>query len=326
MNFDHTINEFRRYLWQNGYSKNTIESYTESIEKTIIDKDLEALSQKDLDDIAIELREKYEPGGNRMRHAAINLFCKTILKRQDLHLKIPRSKTKNKDILTNEQMEKILNASKTKGRTVYAMLQILYDCALRKSEICHLNIEDVNFDMLEIFLKNTKTGDAIVTITSRVASAIQDYLLYDRRPRTPGEKALIVNKYGKRIGEHFVRNHLKECAIEAGITKNVYPHMIRASCITHLLNKGINPLTVQQHARHSDFRTTMIYNRPTQQQMKADIERVFVVKSDLTDEDRARTLFDKYLRGELSLNEMNALLEVTQPKQLKPKIGFTGYA
>ena len=74
--------------------------------------------------------------------------------------------------------------------------------------------------------------------------------------------------------------------------------MLRASCITHLLNKGVNPLTVQQHARHKDFRTTMIYNRPTQQQMKAYIERVF------TSETR----------------------ENIRPKELKPKIECIGYA
>ncbi len=124
---------------------------------------------------------------------------------------------------------------------------------------------------------------------------------------------------------HFVRNHLKECVIEAGITKNVYPHMIRASCITHLLNKGINPLTVQQHTRHSNFRTIMIYNRPTQQQMKADIERVFVVKSDLTDEDRVKAIVDKYLQGEISNNEMSRLFGVIQPKELNHKSELTGY-
>ena len=109
---------------------------------------------------------------------------------------------------------------------------------------------------------------------------------------------LFLNKYGKRIGEHFVRNHFKECAREAGILSRAYPHILRASCITHLLNKGVNPLTVQRHARHRDFRTTMIYNRPTQQQMKADIERVFHSKT----------------------------CENIKPKELKPEKEFIGYA
>jgi integrase len=135
-----------------------------------------------------------------------------------------------------------------------------------------------------------------------------------------------LNKYEKRIGEHFIRNNLKECAIKAGITKRVYPHMLRASCITHLLNNGINPLIVQRHARHNSFRTTMIYNRLTQQQMKDDIERIFVKKSVLEDKDREKAVFDKYLKGEITVQEAMTLLEVMRPKQLKPSSEFPGYS
>jgi hypothetical protein len=69
--------------------------------------------------------------------------------------------------------------------------------------------------------------------------------------------------------------------------------MLRASSITHLLNIGINPITVQTHARHNAIRTTMLYNRPTQQQMKYDIERAFVTKTDIDDKDRVKAIVDK---------------------------------
>jgi|GEM_PF-2266948 len=101
--------------------------------------------------------------------------------------------------------------------------------------------------------------------------------------------------------------------------------MLRAACITHLLNQGINSLTVQQHARHTDFRTTMRYNRPTQQQMKADIERVFVRKTDLNDDDRANVIFDKYLKGKMTPTELRNYLEVIRPKILKRDLECTGY-
>ena len=163
-------------------------------------------------------------------------------------------------------------------------------------------------------------------MNSRVVESIQHYILYKRQPAFQEEKALFLNKYGKRIGEHFVRDNLKRCAIEAGITRRVYPHMLRASSITHMLNKGINPLTVQTHARHQSFKTTMIYNRPTQQQMKDDIERVFVVKKDITNVEREKAIVDRYLRGDISIDEMGRLLEVIRPKQLKPRTEFTGYS
>lgn len=82
----------------------------------------------------------------------------------------------------------------------------------------------------------------------------------------------------------------------------------------------------QQHARHKKFRTTMRYNRPTQQQMKADIERAFVTKTELNDDDRARVMFDKYIKGEITPSELRNYLEVIRPKELKPDSEFTGYA
>ena len=260
MKFDIALEKFRRYMKLNHYSKSTINSYGKVIEKILSNTDIDNLSQNDLDNISYELIGKYEHNGNRIRFGAINLFCKNILKKnkEELYLKIPASKIKNKDILTNEQVEEILSIAKTKKKVVYALFRTIYDCALRKKEACDLNGEDVNFETMELSLKNTKTGDQIVTMTTRVAESIKDYILYERNPRNKNEKALFLNKYGTGIGEHFVRGHLKECAVEADIKSRVYPHLLRASCITHLLNEGANPYTVQLHARHRDFKTTMI--------------------------------------------------------------------
>ena len=276
-NFEDFLVQFYRFLRQNNYSNNSIKSYCAVIRHVFQNKKIETLSQQELDDIRFNLAENYQHNGNRMRFAAINLFCKEILKkdRKDLYLKIPRSRIKNKDVLTNDQVGKILTIAQTKQKVIYAVLLTLYQCGLRKMEACNLNLKDVNFDTMEILLRNTKTGDGVVSLTSSLAGLLREYIDVERKPAQPDEQALFLNKSGKRIGEHFVRNHLKKCAKEAGINTRVYPHVLRASCITHLLNQGVNPFTVQRHARHKDFRTTMIYNRPTQQQMKADIERVF---------------------------------------------------
>ena len=87
-------------------------------------------------------------------------------------------------------------------------------------------------------------GNEVVSITSEVSNVLNDHIIFNRKPVNKDEKTLFLNKFGRRIGEHFIRNHLKECAIEAGLQRNIYPHMLRASYITHILNNGINPLTV----------------------------------------------------------------------------------
>jgi len=325
LDFDTAITEFTRYLQLHRYSKNTTDGYLRTIKQTLSDRNLKTLKQRDLDDIAIQLGDKYQLNGNRLRYAAVNLFCKKILKRKGLYLEIETSEIKNKDVLIPEQVEQILEIAKKKRKVVYATILLLYDGALRRSEVCNLNVEDVNYETGELYLRKTKTGDGIVNINSRVVEAVKGYLLYERKPTEQAEKALFVNQFGDRIGERFIRSNLKQCAVEAGITKRVYPHMLRASSITRMLNDRANPLTVQLHARHHSFKTTMIYNRPTQQQMKQEIERIFVTKKDITDVEREKAVIDRFLRGEISIEEMSRLLEVMRPKQLKPITELTGY-
>jgi integrase len=326
MNFDYAIEEFRRYLKQNYDSKNTHECYIKGVKYTLKDKNLDTLTQRDLDDISIALKDQnLKPNTIRVRHASINLFCKEILKRTDLHLKVPWQKRTNKEFLTNEKTERILETAKTKSKIDYAVLLILNDDALRKCEVCHLNLDDVKYETLELYIRDSKTGNNIVTMTTRVADAIKDYILYERQPIDKNEQALFISKRGKRIGEHFVRNHVKACAAEAGINTQVCVRLFRTSCITHLFNERINPENIRKHARHAHIRQTLEYDRPTQQDLKVDIERVFVRKENLDDKDRIRASVDKYFKGEITKDELQTLLDVAKPKQLKPEGEFSGY-
>jgi Trp operon repressor len=69
----------------------------------------------------------------------------------------------------------------------------------------------------------------------------------------------------------------------------------------------------------------MIYNRPTQQQMKQEIERIFVTIKDMTDLEREKAIIERFLHGEITVEEMSKMLEVIRPKQLKPHTELTGY-
>jgi len=339
-NLNRLIKEFEEYLLIAGRSKNTIDAYTRTIKQTLSSRNLDTLSQHDLNKIALKLIKHYQVNANRMRYAAINLFCKKILHRNDLYLKILKPKRRNRDVLTYEQVKGLLKVAKGKRKVVNAFIQVLFRCALRKGELCNLNVEDVNFQTMEIYLRDTKTGDGVVVLDKVSAEAIKDYLEHERIPINKGEKALFLSKRGKRIGERFVRDNLKQCAVEAGITRRVYPHMLRASSITHMLNVGTNPLTVQTQARYNSFKQTMTYNRPTQQQMREAIEKAFNDKNETTEEkpnknlntkhemtpdDIQLILLEKYASGEITLEKYDKLMEVMRPKQLKPVTELAGY-
>ena len=92
-----------------------------------------------------------------------------------------------------------------------------------------------------------------------------------------------------------------------------------------MLNSKTNPKIVQSQAGHKQFRTTMVYGRPDEEEMGREIERTFVKKTDLTDKDKVKLIVDKYLLGELTPHDMNQLLEVIRPKQLNHKSELSGY-
>jgi integrase len=174
LNFDHALLNFERYLWQNEYSKNTIKLYLRTIKQTLKTTELDTIDQTELDTTAITLVKKYDTNGNRIRFAALNLFCKVILKRTDLHLKIPRSKEHNKDCLTEGEVERLIRYAKEKNLGDYLMILLLFDGSLRKNEVCRLNLDDIDHEAMEIKVRDAKTGDGIITMTSRVSRAIKD--------------------------------------------------------------------------------------------------------------------------------------------------------
>jgi integrase len=166
--------------------------YTKTVELMLSMKDPLIMTEDDLHDVKLFLVEKYAQNGNRARFAAINAFCKHVLKREDLHLKIPGPVIKNKDIFTNEQIGAILAVAKTKNKLAFAILQTLYHCGLRKMELCNLNLSNLNFETMELTLNDTKTGNAVVAMTNAVGQALQDYIQNERRPRIGNEHAVFL--------------------------------------------------------------------------------------------------------------------------------------
>jgi len=90
-NLTYALNKFQLYLQREGRSKNTIDAYIRSIREAFYKIKITTLSQRKLEKIALRLMKKYEINSNRLQFAAINIFCKQILRRGDLKLKIPKS-------------------------------------------------------------------------------------------------------------------------------------------------------------------------------------------------------------------------------------------
>lgn len=180
-------------------------------------------------------------------------------------LQAPRLRKSLPEALTEEEVNDIINAiplDKPEGHRNRAMLETLYSCGLRVSELTSLLVSNLYLDLgyLRVIGKGNK--ERLVPIGEEAAKQINFYKANWRAQLKIAEKAkdvLFLNRRGGAISRIMVFNIIKEAALKANITKNVYPHIFRHSFATHLVANGADLRAVQQMLGHSSITTTEIY-------------------------------------------------------------------
>jgi len=175
--------------------------------------------------------------------------------------------------LTPEEIVRLLQApdlSTAQGLRDRALIELLYASGLRVSELVSLDIEQVNFDTYEIRVWGKGSKERVVLMGQPAAEALRTYLSQGR-PKLMGDKrirALFINRYGRRLIERRVQRLLQKYASLAGINKRVYPHLLRHTFATHLLDGGAGLRVVQELLGHASLSSTQIYTHVTKSQAK----------------------------------------------------------
>ena len=172
--------------------------------------------------------------------------------------------------LTVEEMVRLLKApdlTTPQGQRDRALIELFYAAGLRVSELVNLNLEQVNIDTREIRVWGKGSKERMVLMGEPAARALTNYI-GQGRPRLQGEKgdrgALFLNNRGRRLTERMVQKILSKHARLAGINKRVYPHLLRHTFATHLLDGGADLRVVQELLGHANLATTQIYTHVTQ--------------------------------------------------------------
>ena len=157
------------------------------------------------------------------------------------------------------------------GRRDKAMLELFYSSGLRLSELCGLRLETTDFE--DGFLRVTGKGNKtrVVRVGTKAREAVEDYLS-NERPRLVTKKTsshVFLSVRGGALSPDRVRQIVKERAKMAGIGQNVYPHLLRHSFATHLLEGGADLRVIQELLGHADISTTQIYTHVDRQRLKA---------------------------------------------------------
>ena len=157
------------------------------------------------------------------------------------------------------------------GRRDLAILELFYASGLRLSELCKARLEMMDFD--EGFLRVTGKGGKtrIARVGNKAREAVSDYLT-NERPNLVTKKTsshIFLSVRGGALSPDRVRQIVKERARSAGIDQNVYPHLLRHSFATHLLEGGADLRVIQELLGHADISTTQIYTHVDRQRLKS---------------------------------------------------------
>jgi integrase/recombinase XerD len=280
MSWESYIKSYRAHLkLEKSLSGNSIEAYVSDIGKLagyLRDAGREVSPVKvtvnDLKDF-IEYLAKLgiSPRTQSRIISGLKSFFKFLLLEDEIRtspaelLEAPRIGRKLPEFLSVEEIEKmigLIDLSKPEGERNKAIMEVLYGCGLRVSELTSLKISDIFFR--EKFLKITGKGnkERLVPAGSKAIKQLQVYLT-SVRPYNQIEKGnedvVFLNKQGRKLSRVMIFYIVKRLAGTAGIDKNISPHTLRHSFATHLVERGADLRAVQEMLGHASITTTEIY-------------------------------------------------------------------
>ena len=188
-------------------------------------------------------------------------------------IEAPKASRPLPDTLTTAEIDRLIgsiDASTTKGLRDRAILELLYSCGLRVSELCELRIGDLFFG--EGYIRVTGKGDKqrLVPISAMARERIQLYL--DERRSRYRDEVLFLNNRGCKLTRVMIFTIIKQAAQRASIDKKISPHTFRHSFATHLLQGGANIRQVQELLGHENIVTTEIYTHLNTDHLRETLE------------------------------------------------------
>ena len=279
MKWGTAINNFKTYLKiERGLSDNSIVSYENDINKLsnfLLDKNKSISPIKVSPDIIKEFIYSISNSINPTSQSRIisglrsffeYLIFEKYIKTNPLSLiESPRISRKLPDTLTIKEIDLLIsniNISTNEGERNIALIETLYGCGLRVSELISLKISDLFFN--EGFIKVTGKGNKqrLVPISDLNKRVIKSYMDNSRKKLKIEEKSkdiLFLNRRGKSLSRAMIFTIIKRLAKLSDIKKNISPHTFRHSFATHLLKNGADLKTIQQLLGHQSITTTEIY-------------------------------------------------------------------
>jgi integrase/recombinase XerC len=192
------------------------------------------------------------------------------------NVKGPRKPRRLPSFLTHDEVTALISCpqgTRPQAMRDRAMLELLYATGMRVSEIVALNLNDVDLDGQTVRVLGKGNKERMVIMGDPARESLEQYLR-DARPRlaTGPERALFLNRDGGRLSVRRVQLMLRRYATAAGLGKRAYPHLLRHTFATHLLDGGADLRVVQELLGHANVNTTQVYLHVTEERQRKVME------------------------------------------------------
>ena len=285
---------YKAYLQlERSLSDNSVQAYLRDIEKLTqflqLTNNLKTPEQLELKDLQHFVKYIHELGMNATSQSRIisgirsfykYCFIENIIKKDpSLLLEAPRTKRTLPDVLSFEEIESIINVidlSTPEGGRNKAILEVLYSCGLRVTELVNLQLSNLYMDVGFIRVIGKGDKERLVPIGQ---SAIRYITIYktEIRVHVPIKKGqediLFLNRRGAKLTRVMIFLLLKDLVKKAGINKNISPHTFRHSFATHLVEGGADLRAVQEMLGHESITTTEIYTHIDREYLRDTLQR-----------------------------------------------------
>lgn len=286
---DKILVKYRQYLkLEKSLSDNTVDAYLTDLDKLLAYLTLENIN---ILDVRLENLEDFSAGlhdiGIHPRSQArilsgIRSFYRFLIMEDYLEsdptelLESPQTGFKLPEVMTVEEIDLLIGSidrGTKEGQRNRAILETLYSCGLRVSELCNLKLSELYFEEGFIKVEGKGSKQRLVPISPRAIKEIRLYFT-DRNLMKikPGfEDFVFISNFGKNISRIMVFHIIKELTERIGLKKKISPHTFRHSFATHLLEGGANLRAIQCMLGHESIGTTEIYTHIDRNMLRSEI-------------------------------------------------------
>ena len=275
LKINHLIETYSEYLiFQKGLSPNTVDSYISDLKKLSRYLQDDEISQQSIENYFLDISDfNYSTSTKKRFYSSIKNFLKYLDEEENiLQIKVSELRLKSirklPEVLSIEDIEKMINAYKhddflnSRNKTI---IDVLYSTGCRVSELCNINLSDLDLVDNSLKLKGKGSKQRIVPIGSELKLNLLKYLKIRENFVNSKVEPLFLTKSRNSLDRTAVFRIIKNTALKASLDTNIHPHTLRHSAATHMLEGGCDLRTVQEFLGHSSVSTTQIYTKVTKE-------------------------------------------------------------